>query len=69
MKHKLNNKNQDGTTADACKNADNLTSSKPIANAYVSSGILSFNVIGQKNFDFIKGLPKVSKEDFNNNKR
>ena len=35
MKHKLNSKGQAGTTADACKIAENLTSSKPIANAPV----------------------------------
>jgi len=35
MKHKLNSKGQAGTTADACKNAENLISSQPIANAAV----------------------------------
>lgn len=35
MKHKLNSKGQAGATADACKNAENLTSSQPIANAPV----------------------------------
>jgi len=35
MKHKLNSKGQAGTTADACKNAESLMSSQPIANAYV----------------------------------
>ena len=35
MKHKLNSKGQAGTTADACKNAENLMSGQPIANAPV----------------------------------
>lgn len=42
MKHKLNSKSQDGTTADACKIAENLKSSQPIANAYVARRALIF---------------------------
>jgi len=35
MKHKLNSKGQAGTTADDCKIAEHITSSQPIANAFV----------------------------------
>jgi hypothetical protein len=43
MKHKLNSKGQAGTTADSCKIAENLMSSQPIANAFVSgSGFFLF---------------------------
>jgi hypothetical protein len=35
MKHKLNSKGQAETAADACKNAEDLMSSQPIANAPV----------------------------------
>ncbi len=44
MKHKLNSKSQAGTNADACKIAENVTSSQPIANARVARSILFKNV-------------------------
>ena len=49
MKHKLNSKGQAETTADTCKNAKNLTSSQPIANAVVG-GSFPLNVSGNKNY-------------------
>lgn len=40
MKHKLNSKGQAGTIADACKIAENLVSSQPIANAFVGGSFI-----------------------------
>jgi hypothetical protein len=42
MKHKLNSKGQAGTTVDACKIAENIMSSQPIANAIVGCSPLLF---------------------------
>jgi len=45
MKHKLNSKGQAGVTADACKNAENLMSSQPIANALVGRSFIQLKEI------------------------